>query len=668
VLAIPAFRRLWTVTAITSTGEWLSILAMTSLATHLAAGAGYTAQSFALGGTVAAKLLPSLLFGPLAGALADRFDRRKLMATCDMLKFGLLISIPIVGSLWWLLAATFLIELCAMFWIPAKDAAVPNLLRRPDQMETAAQLGLVVTYGVAVAGGAGLFALVTKFGPLVDADSPTTAVYLALFINSFAFLFSALMVWFRIPELSGRTAPSERASAPPSLVFMLRDGFTFVATTPLIRGLVIGIIGAFTAGGAVIATAKLYSSSLGGGDAAYSILFVSVFGGLAIGMAVGPRLALRLPHNRLFGTAIVGAGLSLTVVAVAVHLFMAIVAVMFVGGFAGVAFLTGLTIIGTQVADEVRGRVNAFVQSLVRVVLLGAMSLVPIVVGVVATRTITIEGTPYLVDGTRFVLAGAGIVAAVVGTIAYRQMDDRRLEPLLKDLVGALRNGELRTGSGVLIAVEGATPAETARQAERLAAALRERGHRVVEPDDGERDAARWEAATREANLSGARAKALAAAAVRADLVERVIRPALDDGAVVVMDRFLSSPLAQFGVAAEQMGAAPDDGELEYLGRWASGRLRPDMSVLLDRAPDAAGGAVRVAGEEHARVQRLLARMVAVEPHRHIVVDADGTEDEVAARVRNGVFGLVPAPGTAGPSSEASTEPVAGRPGTELPT
>ena len=484
MLAIPAFRRLWTVTAVTSTGEWLSILAMTSLATHLAAGSGYTAQSFALGGTVAAKLLPSLLFGPLAGALADRFDRRKLMATCDLLKFGLLISIPIVGSLWWLLAATFLIELCAMFWIPAKDAAVPNLLRRPDQMETAAQLGLVVTYGVAVAGGAGLFALVTKFAPLVDSGSPTTAVYIALFVNSFAFLFSALMIWFRIPELSGRPDRAQRAEAPPSMMFMLRDGFTFVATTPLIRGLVIGIIGAFTAGGAVIATAKLYSSSLGGGDAAYSILFVAVFGGLALGMAAGPRLAQRLPHNRLFGTAIVGAGLSLVVVAVAVHLFMAIVAVMFVGGFAGVAFLTGLTIIGTQVADEIRGRINAFVQSLVRLVLLGAMSLVPIVVGVVATRTITIGGTPFLVDGTRFVLAGAGIVAAVVGTLAYRQMDDRRLEPLLTDLVAALRQGERRTGSGMLVAVEGATAAETARQAERLAAALRERGHRVVEPDD----------------------------------------------------------------------------------------------------------------------------------------------------------------------------------------
>ena len=623
----------------------MSLLALTSLATHLTASSGYTAQSFALGGVVATKLIPSLVFGPLAGVLADRFDRRKVMVTCDLLKFGLLASIPFVGSLWWLLLVTLLIELCTMFWIPAKDAAVPNLLRRPDQMEAAAQLGLVVTYGVAVIGGAGLFALVTKLAPMIDDGNPATAVNVALFLNSFVFLFAACVVFFRIPEISGRVAAADRRETPPSVLFLLRDGFRFVVDTPLVRGLVIGIIGAFTAGGAVIATAKLYAASLGGGDAAYSVLFVSVFGGLALGMGIGPRLAQRLPHNRLFGTAIVAAGLSLVVVAVAVHLFMAIAAVMFVGAFAGIAFLTGLTIIGTQVADGVRGRINAFVQSLVRLVLLGSMSLVPVVVGVVATRTVTFGDASFVVDGTRFVLAGGGLVAAVVGMIAYRQMDDRGFEPLVTDLVAALRSGERRTGAGLLIAVEGATPEETVTQARRLAVTLREHGHRVVEPGHGEQDAARWAAVTREADLAGLRAKALAAAAVRADLVERVVRPELDGGAVVVMDRFMASPLARFGAAAEQIGTGPDDGELENLARWATGGLRPDLSVLLDRAPEARPEP-GVAGVEHARVQKLLARTVAThEPQRSVVVDADGTEDEVAARVLDGVLPLLPPAG-----------------------
>jgi len=64
------------------------------------------------------------------------------MVICDVARFGLFFSIRWWGSLWWLFAATFLIEICSMFWIPAKDASIPNLLRRPDQVETANQLSL----------------------------------------------------------------------------------------------------------------------------------------------------------------------------------------------------------------------------------------------------------------------------------------------------------------------------------------------------------------------------------------------------------------------------------------------------------------------------------------------------------------------------------------------
>jgi dTMP kinase len=202
----------------------------------------------------------------------------------------------------------------------------------------------------------------------------------------------------------------------------------------------------------------------------------------------------------------------------------------------------------------------------------------------------------------------------------------------------------------VLIAVEGAPAEETSEQAARLAARLRAAGYPVVVPDGGERDRERWTAATREAALSGPRAQALAAAAVRADQVERVIRPALAEGAVVVVDRFLESPLAQFGVAADRAssdGAEPelDPGELESLAAWATGRLRPDASVLLDRAPvEAPAQAGGLAGEEHVRVQRLLTRMAAAEPHRYVVVDADGSPEEVAERVLRGLEPVLPKP------------------------
>jgi dTMP kinase len=637
---------LWLVTSVAGICDWMSLLALSALATQLTSG--YAAQSFALGGVVATKLFPALVLGPLAGALADKFDRRRVMVVCDLLRFGLFVSIPLVGSLWWLFIATFLIEICALFWIPAKDASVPNLLRRPDQVETANQLNLVMTYGVAVITAASLFAVITRVGGVVGGSgSALPTVFVALVMSGVAYLVIALTVWFRIPEISGRA--TERRAAGPGLIAMLRDGASFVVRTPLVRGLVIGIVGAFAAGGTVVGSATLYAASLGGGNAAYGVLFASVFVGLAFGMGAAPRMARRIPHNRLFGAAIVAAGVALVLVSIAPHLFVAIGAVMLVGGFAGIAFLTGLTIIGAQVADEVRGRIVAFVQSIVRLTLLGSMALVPLIVGVVNARWIEVFGHPVLVDGTRVVMLAGGAVAAVVGMLAYRQMDDRRTEPILPDLLAALRRGDPRHGTGVLIAVEGAAAEETTEQAARLVRRLRAAGHLVVEPDGGERDRERWAAATREAALSGPRAQALAAAAVRADQVERVIRPALAKGAVVVVDRFLVSPLVQFGVAADRASSAGQPGldpsELESLAAWATGRLRPDVSVLLDRAPvDAPPQVGGVAGEEHVRVQRLLTRMAAAEPHRYVVVDPDGSPDEVAERVFSGLQPVLPKP------------------------
>src|SRR5262249_43156149 len=121
------------------------------------------------------------------------------------------------------------------------------------------------------------------------------------------------------------------------------------------------------------------------------------------------------------------------------HLYVALVAVILVGAGAGVAFLTGVTIIGSEVADEMRGRTIAFVQSLVRLDLLASMAVVPVSVGLVQQRTVVFLGEQATIAGTRPVLLCAGLLAALVGVIAHRQMDDRFDGSLLRDLRAALR-------------------------------------------------------------------------------------------------------------------------------------------------------------------------------------------------------------------------------------
>ena len=68
-----------------SIGDWLGLLATTALAQQLSGG-DYATANYAIAGVFIARLLPAVFLGPLAGVLADRFDRRRLMVTVDILR------------------------------------------------------------------------------------------------------------------------------------------------------------------------------------------------------------------------------------------------------------------------------------------------------------------------------------------------------------------------------------------------------------------------------------------------------------------------------------------------------------------------------------------------------------------------------------------------------
>jgi dTMP kinase len=140
------------------------------------------------------------------------------------------------------------------------------------------------------------------------------------------------------------------------------------------------------------------------------------------------------------------------------------------------------------------------------------------------------------------------------------------------------------------------------------------------------------------------RAEALLFAAARAELVEAVIRPALERGAVVLCDRYLDSSLAYQG-GARGLGRGP----VSQVNRFATGGLLPDLVVLLDLDP-AAGLARRARDRDrieaqdlgfHRRVRDAFRDLAAAEPGRFAVVDAAAPVDEVADRVRAAVLGLL---------------------------
>ena len=432
LLELRPFRRLWLVTGICSSADWLALLALAALAGILAPSE--TGSNVAFSSVLFANLLPGLLFAPIGGLLADRFNRRVIMIIADLARAGLLLSIVLVSNYWWIFAGTFLIQAAAIMWIPSKDAALPNLLRRPEQMASATQLGLVMTYGIAVLVGGGLFTLITGAGTTLRLSPETLdaegLAKVAVVLAALFYLVSAMIIAIALPELSRHSTHTAPADSPrqldgsgPGVVRMLRDSAAYIRDTPLVRGLLVGMMGAFAAGGAIVGTAQAYALSLLGGQAAFGLLLLSIFAGLVIGLVGAPRLTRRLPYERVFGIAIVGAGLALIPVALSPHLAFSMIAVAVVGACAGTVFLTGNTIIGVRVEDSMRGRINALYQSMLKVVAGCSVVVAPILVTLVGPRSLTVWDTTIVIDGTRPVILAGGLLAALVGVIAYRQMN-----------------------------------------------------------------------------------------------------------------------------------------------------------------------------------------------------------------------------------------------------
>jgi len=134
-----------------------------------------------------------------------------------------------------------------------------------------------------------------------------------------------------------------------------------------------------------------------------------------------------------------------------------------------------------------------------------------------------------------------------------------------------------------------------------------------------------------------ARAEALLYAAARAHLVETVIRPALDDGQVVLCDRYIDSSLAYQGYGR---GLGTD--YILLVNDWGTQGLFPDLTLFLDlddsvRSNRVAAVPDRLEAEDetfHQRVAHGFRELLTLHPHRICRVDATGGADEVQERVR----------------------------------
>lgn len=425
IFGSPIFFRLWLAQVVSSTGDWIGLIAILAIASRISGNAGAAVSLVML-----ARVVPGFFLGTIGGVIIDRFDRRLVMVICDLARATLLLTLPFVNNLFQLILVSFGLEVLTLLWGPAKDAALPNIVDK-DQLKSANSLSLVASYATfplaslifallaSLAAWLGSLGVISSFS--VDQEA------LALFVDSFTFLFSALIV-FSLP------IPNDHQRHEGRIDFTqtgrdIKEGLKFIASHSRVKAVMIGLgIGLIGSGAMIPLGATFAEESLGGDAATFGLLMTALGLGAAGGVITLLLLQNRLPRETVFEYAVMGTGAFLIITVSFSSPLPAVMSTFAVGACAGTAYVTGFTVLQETVRDELRGRTFATLYVVIRMCLLISLVFSPLwadfwswFIGLFADDpTAYLGSTRYVFSGVRLALWGGGLMTLGAGLWAHR--------------------------------------------------------------------------------------------------------------------------------------------------------------------------------------------------------------------------------------------------------
>ncbi|HET7141404.1 MAG TPA: MFS transporter [Candidatus Limnocylindria bacterium] len=357
---------------------------------------GQFGSALDLGIALGATAAPSVVLGPLAGALVDRWDRRRTMIVCDVLRAGLVLLVPLAISvtMWMVYVIAFAVASIGLLFRPAKTAVVPEIVAE-DQLVTANSASSVNETLADLIGYPVAAIIVALLASLVGA---------AFVLDAGTYLVSALLIYgMTVPRQDLNTAPFSVRAIWSEMV----EGWTFLTRhAELFSNTVISTI-AQLAFGAEIVCSALYARDVldqsflpfpeNYGWIMASLGLGSVVGGLVIG-----AFAARAPKGPMTIAGFILLGLSLVGAALVRHAYAAI-GLFFMVGVANMLYLVPtITLFQERTPQRLFGRVVSSRQALT----FGAMALSQGLAGFLAG-----------ILGSWQVLLLGGAVIAVAGVI-----------------------------------------------------------------------------------------------------------------------------------------------------------------------------------------------------------------------------------------------------------
>src|SRR6185436_6471730 len=261
----PDFRRLFLASVVSLAGDWFSFVAVASLVTELTGRAGAPAFVYA------ATVMPVFLASPVAGALADRFDRKRILVIADLVRVP--IALLLCVAAWWgstplAIGAVIALAVGASFSDPIASAATPNLVTA-DQLASAQSL-MGAVWGSMLMVGAGIGGIVAEvFGRQT-----------AFAIDATSFLVSAWLI-------AGIRKPMQEARARTATRGSVRDALVYIRGNRSVLRLVFAKGGVSSGNGIVGLLPTFATHQFAGTSIATGLLFAA----RGLGAMVGPLIA-----------------------------------------------------------------------------------------------------------------------------------------------------------------------------------------------------------------------------------------------------------------------------------------------------------------------------------------------------------------------------------------
>src|SRR5918995_1569570 len=344
-----SFRQLWLGQVVSQMGDWFNTIALYTIILKL------TGSGRDVGLLLVARFVPSFLFGPISGVIADRFSRQKIMIWSDLLRALVVLGFLFVrraDQLWILYVLTVFQLGLSTFFEPAKTAAIPSIVE--DRELVAANAISSMTWSAMLTLGAAIGGLVTGwFGTDV-----------AFILDALTYLLSAaLIASVRLPKRPPREKSTLTITRALGILETI-EGVRYVKDRPRVLALLL-VKPAWGLGGGILTLLAVFGERIFpvGKNAAGGIGVL--FAARGIGTAIGPIVARRMAgegQRRMqisIGISFLIGGVFFILFGSATSLVFALIVLGIAHCGGSILWVNSTVILQRSVADNFRGRVFA---------------------------------------------------------------------------------------------------------------------------------------------------------------------------------------------------------------------------------------------------------------------------------------------------------------------